>query len=99
MKAKLPSTYFTLKIINGILKITKEVDIMGLMYGRKDTLGKLFEKFAADPNKKNDPNAKKYSKKGEREEAAGIDLPEINKNNEIDQKILEEERKKQKIVK
>ncbi|MDR1473059.1 MAG: hypothetical protein LBI41_00635 [Lactobacillales bacterium] len=72
---------------------------MGLTYGRKDTLDKLFEKFAADPNKKSDPNAKKYSEKGERKEATGIDLPEINKNNEIDQKILEEERKKQKIVK
>jgi len=72
---------------------------MGLTYGRKDTLDKLFEKFAADPNKKSDPNTQKYSEKGERKEAEGVVLPEINKSSEVDQSILEVERKKRKIVK
>jgi hypothetical protein len=66
---------------------------MGLMHGRKDTLDKLFEKFAADPN------AKKYNEKAERKEAVEIDLPEIKKKSAIDQQLLEEERKKQKILK
>ncbi|MDR1521351.1 MAG: hypothetical protein LBS28_00580 [Streptococcaceae bacterium] len=72
---------------------------MGLIHGRKDTLDKLFKKFAADPNKLDDPNTKKHNEKGERKEASKIDLPEINKKRIIDQQLLEEERKKQKILK